>query len=662
MCGIAGILALDESRHLPFVFNMNDILQHRGGDDEGYTFFSKDEHQDYFGNRTPDNVKHVFPNAIHKSEYEPNQGFLALSHNRLSIVDVSHQGHQPMSNAQNDLWIVFNGEIYNFKELKTQLETLGYHFKSQTDTEVVLAAYQHWGKNCIKHFEGMWAFCIYDKKEQTLFLSRDRFGVKPLYFIKTQGYFAFASEQKALYHLPEFSQELNDTAVFDYLSMGLVEHQNDGFVKGIYELKPSENLTVNVSNGELLKEKYYQLNYTRKWESFDEKTAEKYIEKIADLVETSVKKRLQADVRVGSCLSGGIDSSVVVGFINKLLQNNKASSVGASQLTFTSCFKGHEVDEEKWAKCVTENTQTTWHKTHPNSHEFIDDFKDLAYYQDVPFFSSSTYAQYRVMKKINATGLKVTLDGQGADEVFAGYPVFYSSFVVDALANFDLKSIVNNATLNSDFSNLNSFLTQPLRFTLSKAIPNSLLFNLFEAQNSEFTFANPSFWKANRSNLNALKQQFNPNLNAFLHWYFTQEKLKNLMRTADRNAMRFSVESRMPFVDDHKLIEYVFSIPASYKIRNGKSKFLLREAAKNVLPTEIYNRTDKIGFGTPEKVWFKEQQHALLDFLPQENDDYINWKNLRSNWNSVFNQLNQKESTKLWRFINFAVWRNVHNI
>lgn len=655
MCGISGFVVWSEkgSQIAHHLFKMNDILKHRGGDDEGYVFFSKDTFTELSGDRTPTEVLNSNPHLQHRSTIE-KFGNVGLSHNRLSILDASEKGHQPMSDQNELFWITFNGEIYNFIAIREELKQLGHLFYSNTDTEVVLKSYMEWGSECVQKFNGMWAFAVYDITKEVLFLSRDRFGVKPLYYRLEDDFLCFASELKALYHIKGCQNELNPQEVFNYLTMGLVEGSSEGMVKNVFELKPAHNLLIEMNDKSLEPYSYYTLDFTKKWESFSKLKAEEYANELECLIRKSVERRLQSDVQVGSCLSGGVDSSVVVGFVNQLFEEGEIESIGELQKVFTSCFKNEDVDEEKWAKIVVDSTDTEWHKTYPSSADFINDFKDLVYYQDVPFFGSSTYAQYRVMKLVNEKGIKVTLDGQGADELFTGYSEFNASYLCNALKALDLPPLV------SSFSP--SHLSFPMKFYAAKCLPNSIFEHQVKRQNMEFSYINSSLWNENKKELHKLKNNFDSNLNTFLHFHFTGEKFKNLLRTADRNSMRFSVESRMPFADDIDLIEHVFSISASYKIRKKTSKYLLREAAKSVLPKAIYERKDKIGFAAPEQRWFKEQMNALLAFIPMENDEFVNWKELRGNWTAIINHAQQSSTIKLWRFINFAVWRSVHKL
>lgn len=280
MCGISGIiLKTNNQALLPQLFVMNKLQKHRGNDDEGYTFFSNNTFVECFGERTPEDVKNELPNLVHKHEFNQHteNPFLALSHNRLSILDISAKGHQPMSDESQKYWITYNGEVYNYSEIKANLLALGHQFKSNTDTEVILKAYIEYGPDCVKKFNGMWSFCIYDLTKNILFCSRDRFGVKPFYYRQTNDYLAFASEQKTLYNFPDEEASINKKAVFKYLSMGVVEDDAEGFTNEVLELKPGHNLTYNIESKSITTNNYYSLESNLAWKKHKPKNEQEYI-------------------------------------------------------------------------------------------------------------------------------------------------------------------------------------------------------------------------------------------------------------------------------------------------------------------------------------------------------------------------------------------------
>ena len=334
MCGIAGIISFSgEESIIRHIFHMQAKMRHRGSDDEGFTFISNDNFLCLAGEKTPDSVigNRLNYTPSDRSALINSDHRLVLAHNRLSVIDISHYGHQPMCEENERYWIVYNGEVYNFPEIKDELSALGHKFRTGTDTEVVLKSFVQWGNICVHKFNGMWAFAIYDTKEKSLFASRDRFGVKPFYYIHNNNTFAFASEQKALYHFPGSGKELNHTAVFDYLAMGKLELEEEGIVGGLMELPPSHMLNLDLDTGRLKVEKYYDLGFEPGWGSYSAVKAEEYRISLIDHLREAIRIRLNSDVPVGTCLSGGIDSSILVCQVNQFLQHLLLASIEMRQ-------------------------------------------------------------------------------------------------------------------------------------------------------------------------------------------------------------------------------------------------------------------------------------------------------------------------------------------
>ncbi len=659
MCGIFGLAPLNTTNNklLKSLPKLLDALKHRGPDDEGCTFFSKNNILSTYGNDTPENVKNsnlAYTPTSNISELTTSY-FLGLGHRRLSIIDLSEYGHQPMCDPTENYWIVYNGEIYNYQELKLELEQLGYKFITQTDTEVLLNAYIEWGADCLDKLNGMWSFVIFDRNKNELFGARDRFGVKPFYYINDDNYFAFSSEIKALINIPDFEKKLNPQAVYEYLVGGKLELSAESFFKGIYELKPAHYFNYNLSSKSLETKKYFELSYNNEWEKFDKKKAQEITEEIYKKVYKAVKIRLNAEVKVGNCLSGGLDSSIVSCIINDVIKNNE------QQELFTAVYPNTIINEEYWAEIVVKTLNSKWNKTYPNSQDLKTQLEDLIYYQDIPFTSSSSFSQYKVMELAKKNNVKVTLDGQGADELFGGYSPHYVSSVYNSLKTFSFSSFFNNITgVSSNFSKRSLLYFLPLKYFFAKSFKKSYQKKLIKTQ-PELAYINKQFWKNNSEN--SYNTNFNTNLNELLANEFTEHTLKHLLRLVDRNSMRFSIESRTPFVDDKELVEYVFNQSATYKIRNGSSKYLLREAFKRLIPKKIYERTDKIGFATPEKEWMQELKPYIKEVVGNlKNDEYVSWEDLHANFENIFNSALKSNTQRLWRLINFAIWKKVYKV
>ncbi|MEI8137361.1 MAG: asparagine synthase (glutamine-hydrolyzing), partial [Bacteroidota bacterium] len=415
MCGIAGIILKEKAN-----FNINkkialmtNAISHRGLDGEGFIIASGNKITPHY-NTLKQNYHRTDLNYIPETSLETadTNSFLAFGHRRLSIIDITETGHQPMCNLDGKTWITFNGEIYNYLEIKTELKNLGHSFISESDTEVILAAYKEWGFNCVQKFNGMWAFCIYDSEKQICFASRDRLGVKPFYYINNSQLFCFASEQKAFIKAGLNAPKINQNALHNYLINGLLETETSNFFEGINELMPGTNLIYNLKTNEVKTNIYYNLTEHINL-SNDTLSEKELIDKICHTFETSVKLRLRSDVEVGTCLSGGIDSSALAVTISEITKQ--------PLFCFTSIFKKKKINEEHFADTVAIKINAKHFKVEPTLDGFLKEADSLIYSQDVPIWNTSTYAQYKVMELAKKNNIKVVLDGQGADELFGGY-------------------------------------------------------------------------------------------------------------------------------------------------------------------------------------------------------------------------------------------------
>lgn len=668
MCGIAGICSNNRDIHSLWIKKMTDAIRHRGPNDEGYLFYDFNDNKHYLsgGVDTPEEVyKADLAYTPKKQIHDIKDNFnVILGHRRLSIIDPSPSGHQPLCNDDGKIWIIFNGEIYNYIELREELKNKGYIFKTSCDTEVIVKAYEAWGIECLNKFNGMWSFVILDLRKNILFGARDRFGVKPFYYYKNDKYFAFASEIKAILTLPFISRSINEDSLIDYFSLNKDELQEESFFKGIFELQPSHFFVFDLDNSRLKIEKYYELNVTLRWESFRENQCKKYISDIRELIFKAVSIRLRSDVPIGSCLSGGIDSSSIVCVINALMNKQNIPVIGERQKVFTASYKEFELDETKWAQKVVDKTNTDWYKVYPTLSEFVEDLNDLIYTQDIPFLSTSIYAQYRVMKLAKDQGVKVLLDGQGGDELFTGYLGYYKTFFAEIIKNFDLKSFIRETkNLHNSPTNLKNVSKGMLKVFLNNFFSNKVTGYISFKNNIALNFLN----KRSKSALFArFLQKYKwdyLNLNEMLKNYMTGLNLKPLLRYEDRNSMRFSIESRTPFADDIDLIEYVFKVPSSYKINNGWSKYLLRESMKGILPNEIRNRVDKIGFATPETLWLRENKEFIKEILLDcKEDEFLDLKVFRKEFNTQFNLLVNNNPNFFWKVLNYLLWKKTFKI
>ncbi len=506
----------------------------------------------------------------------------------------------------------------------------------------------------------MWAFAILDLRKNILFLSRDRFGVKPLYYYKDDNYFAFASEIKALLKLPFIKREVNYEAVFDYLALGLEEQGEESFFKEIKELKPSYNIILKLNNFEFKLHKYYELSYFDKFEKYNPEKEKSYVSEVRELLFEAIRLRLRSDVKVGSCLSGGLDSSTIVCVMNEIIKSQYLSQVGDYIKCFTAAYKDDKVDESNWTKIVVESTKSQWIKTFPTEKDLIGDLEELIYTQDIPFGSTSIYAQYRVMKAAYESGVKVLLDGQGGDELFTGYTGYFPTYYRELIKNFDFNDLINEIkNVNNSPIDIKSIVKMAIKSELGRYLTFPQIRDfLIKKTSYPISLLNPEFYKEFSYRIKDRQEKIPNSLNQQLYQLITGFNLKTLLRYEDRNSMRFSIESRTPFADDINLIEYCFEIPSVYKIHNGFSKYVLRQAMDGVLPEQIRKRVDKVGFATPEEKWLKANKSFIREIL--SNSEILKeFCNVQKLLKDLDNDVIFKQGFTLWRFVNLAMWYNL---
>ena len=590
MCGISGIINKNnKSVEELLIHQMTEIIAHRGPDSSG---------------------SYLYKN-------------IAFGHRRLSILDLSSSGHQPMKYL-DDLVITYNGEIYNFIEIREELIQKGYIFDSNSDTEVILKAYHCWGKTCVNYFNGMWSFSILDIKQKIVFCSRDRFGVKPFYYIENNDLFAFGSEiSQLLTFLP--NKILNKKVALDYLISGIEECSNETFFKDIYLLKGGHNLVFDLQTNSYEIERYYNLKLSdQKNTSVDD-----YIQEL----KRSITLRLRSDVKVGTCLSGGIDSSTISSFASKLYQNSneKFMAIHAKSSEYKS-------DESKFAKIVSKIANINLNLVEPSYSDFKSNIQSIIKIQQEPFGSLSIIMQYFVFKKAKELGCIVMLDGQGGDETLLGYERYYPAIVKSKKGIAKLKALLQ--------SSKNS------RLSLLDTIKYQYYFSNYKLRLKRLKFKN-AFYKSEILNeyeseeLRIISESYN-DISILQKNEIESSQLPHLLKYEDRNSMANSIESRLPFLD-YKLVELSLNTNNSLKIKDGWTKFILRKAAETILPKEIVWRKTKLGFNAPEKTWTKEFENEMIKEIEQSEilNNFIHFKKL------YFKNLDLR--TK-WRLYNFSAW------
>ncbi|MDD5647528.1 MAG: asparagine synthase (glutamine-hydrolyzing) [Dehalococcoidia bacterium] len=678
MCGITGFLNFNGLPvDVAVLSEMTACLTHRGPDDEGYLLLNMSNGRNavYGGSDTPDDVysaNYSFTphQRLNNASTEHNNYDLAFGHRRLSIIDLSPSGHQPMCSRDGKYWIIYNGEIFNYIELREDLKQRGHEFVTESDTEVILEAYDEWGCECLSRFNGMWAFTLWDRDRRRLFCARDRFGIKPFYYYAGRKVFVFASEIQALLPHPAVTRQVNDEKVYDYLMWGFHGYSADTFFKDIKQLDPGHYLTADIS-GDITVKRWWRLSINADIGHVSDTGVHENAEKLAMLLEDSIRLRLRSDVPVGTCLSGGLDSSSIVCLANRLMFNDvsvKPGIVGDRQKTFSSCHDDARIDERKFIEEVIGKTKAEKNYVFPGSDDLWEDLSELIAHQGEPFGTTSIYAQWCVMKEVRRRGVKVLLDGQGGDELLAGYHPYYGTFLINLLSTgkiaqalsegCKIASIVGwpsmmSSTAMSAAVSIFNVLPVPLQSAgrrFNSTVRGKRMNRIMTQDFDHKHFA------GSITHFKHIKGDYN-NLQKRLAMDVVTE-LSVLLRFEDRNSMAFSVESRVPFLD-YRLVEFVFSLPSSYKIHNGWTKWILREAMEGILPENIRWRRDKLGFPTPESAWMRQKGDRVREIFSDRDfkaSAYIDNKRIAQDFNSLLNTQSLDGQSALWKPLNLEMW------
>lgn len=607
MCGIAGIYNFNQSPVSEIhIRRMMQIQKHRGPDDDG-----------------------VF--------IENNIGF---GYVRLSIIDLSNAGHQPMEDTSGRYVMIYNGEIYNYIEIKKELNVKGIVFRSNTDSEVLLNAYIQWGEACLHKFNGMFAFAIYDKQKKTIFAARDRFGVKPFYYYLDENTFVFASEILAILSVLPNKSEHNKQVVFDYLLFNRTDHTEETFFSSIKKLQHGHQ--INIEGKKVIYKKWYDLKLNIKEPFVD---AEEYKQLFSD----AVALRLRSDVPVGVCLSGGIDSSSIVSVLLKDYLKNDIN-------TFSAIYGKNIAEDESEFINEYKNSLHNMFFITLTANSLFDDMFDFIRAHAEPIPSTSPYAQYKVMK-LAKKHVTVLLDGQGADEQLAGYHYFFGYYYKELFRKFKCLLLLNE--IFSYYKNHHSLYALKTfgYFVLPQNIKTSLKNKKNGYLKKDFVnqYSHSSKIVGNIYNSKNLK-------NALINHF--EYKLEHLLKWEDRNSMWFSIESRTPFLD-YRIVEKTLALQSKKILHNGTTKIILREAMKGILPEKIRNRQSKIGFDTPEREWFKTTM--FKNFI----EDMINSKEFKENPyinSTIASKLYAKHlsgkiniSQEIWKWINISTWAKMYS-
>jgi asparagine synthase (glutamine-hydrolysing) len=641
MCGIFGLIAKPEKLQthkidLANLFNSMSLkTAHRGPDDLGFWTHS---------------LGRAFKEPTREIRNMDQTSHVVLGHRRLSILDTSSAGWQPMVSKDRRYVLTYNGEIYNYIELRDQLKARGSSFQTQTDTEVLLEGYRVWGDELFKRLTGMFAFCLVDLEKESAVLARDPFGIKPLHYSFVNGGLVFASEIKSLLCFPGLDRTANRQVIHKYLDTGELDADNETFYEAIKKLPPATFAKIDLNSPDKF------ISLAKYWDASSIAPRKVSWTDAVDAVRTeflnSVRLHLRSDVPIGAALSGGIDSSAIVAAMRRLEPDVDIH-------TFSYIADDSSLSEEKWVDIVTDSQSTKAHKVRADQDDLLRDLDDLIASQDEPFGSTSIYAQYRVFKLAKQAGITVMLDGQGADEMFAGYRPYIAS---------RLTSLIKQGRPLDSYQLFKSYsrIDKRAKFTAASVLSNSvpIPFRALIKRGVASRRQNRRPWLKLQIRLAPPELEKSKNvLTGHLIKTLTSTSLPGLLRYEDRNSMRFSIESRVPFLTP-AMAELALSLPEVYHV-NPKvlSKAVLREAMRGIVPDSILDRKDKIGFETPDAVWMTHLSHSLLKSLEISSQaiihEFLDVDQLKQ---ALKFNLQSFAKFEVWRIFNFVKWVELNGV
>jgi asparagine synthase (glutamine-hydrolysing) len=658
MCGIVGYFSSKGTFHSRKFAASNNMVRYRGPDDYGYiTIDSRFNVREWYDENMRD----------FKSNSSPIGG---LGFRRLSIIDLTPAGHQPMCDESGKYYIVHNGEVYNYLELRQELSAKGYEFQSRTDTEVVLKSYMEWGSDCLRRFNGMWSFCILDTAQKKLFCSRDRLGIKPFYYYLGDSSFIFASEIKQVISLLPFKAVMNDHILFDYLALGSYGNETqETFFKGISRLMPGEYLMVDLSQSNKVGVR------SDVWWDLPEYGITGMQDKdiygvVRSLLEDSIRLRLRSEVPLGTCLSGGLDSSGIVCLVDRVIGEN---CTGPKHKVFVIGSLDPKIDETDYAKIVIDKVNVEAFFKFPDSVDLEKELEVFIWHHDEPLITASMFGGWHVYKLAKERGATVVLDGQGSDELLGGYYFgAHVDYLNELLNKGRISTFLSEFRYNASLHKLGRVVLFK-RLLLDKMKKLARYFAPYDFRpklrrqtegwlNREFIMVNipkshvlaSDFYTAPRRFSSVIKKQ---------SYEFTRfTSLPGILRQVDRNSMAFSVEARVPFLD-HRLVEFFFRLPPQHILRNGYTKYAYREALKAIIPDEIRLRTDKRGFAMPDRLLLHGALPYVRDIIHRlsGSSNVYDVGNMRKR---ILERIENEHSYEpiIWRIINAIIWQSKFGI
>jgi asparagine synthase (glutamine-hydrolysing) len=652
MCGITGIISPKGIKGSDLIL-MSSALCHRGPDGYGYMLYSDQDSIRVWLNEDPPSL-------------DLNHVIVGFAHRRLSIIDLSPMSLQPMIDDCGNYCVTYNGEIYNYLELRSELELLGYSFKTTGDTEVILRAYQAWGTNCMQRFNGMWAFVLLDAKKQCVILSRDRFGIKPLYYMIQNNSIYFSSEIKGFLAISSYSPEPNEKTVVKYLLTEILDDTEQTFFTGIFQFPAGHwaKVLLNTDSLSINPQPYWTFPHV----SY-QGTEQDAIREFQELFLDSLRIHIQSEVPVGTCLSGGLDSSSLVCGSTLLRRNYELPNF--SHAAFGYCSSDEQYSERKYMDIVAEATHTNMHYVEVTPAQFRVCLPQIIRCQEEPFGSASIATQWFVFQRAKKEGMKVMLDGQGADEILGGYHTYFTTIALNLIAKQKLLSYFSLRTQYEKeigkfplsyqrFSSAILYYLLPYPF---KDVFQLLLRHLrglkrIGQKMKESLLLRPELIK--RYSINAQHVLFSHSLSEELQHEVRYTSLPRLLGYEDKNSMAHSIESRVPFLD-YRLVEFLFTLPDQWKINGVLTKYILREAMKGILPERVRTRKDKIGFKAASNFTFQFVREDCSSLIENQTEFEKLWFR-KENVSEILRGYDQTKYYEflLWRILNLKLWLRQH--
>ena len=644
MCAIAGIINLNgQPVDVRLLRRMNDQLRHRGRDDEGYVFIQPDLSSwvEYSGADTPRLLVETYPVLRDSQHHLPFA--IGLAHRRFAIVDLTTRAHQPFFDSDKVCCAVFNGEIFNYLELRDDLVKLGHRFRSASDTEVIVEAYKAWGVECFSRFNGMWAMALYDFRNKRLIVSRDRLGEIPLYWARFRDSVHFASEIKALLEVPS-TQSVNEAAIYPYLVRGFQHVNDETFVEGISSF-PAATWAVLDKNFPTTARRYWQAPRRR----FDEREVcvSEAIRSIRDALQDAVRIRLRADVPCCVTLSGGLDSSVLVALA--------AQCSGAKVIAHTVRFAEKQCDEEPFARAVARYCGAEHRIVDPPLHNFWHEILPFTYLAEEPYHAPNIYIRQLFHRAMRSEGFKVVLVGEGGDELFAGYWRHFDILQTEALRAYRFGMFLENRLRWSETDTH----VRPLARLIVRKIKSSLLHHLSIYKASSAKHQAKSECMDGYVNLTPLMHNGDysrATLSEVLYDEVTSTSIPYWVRANDRMRMGIPIEGRAPFLD-YRVVELGLTLPVTYLIRHGWHKWIVRKAFEELLPQEVVWRKQKAGFPTPFQRFVVTSPPTIQRLLKQLHNPYVDLPLFeRFAKHCAQNRNEWSAHIHWWRMISFLLW------